>query len=360
MFASSLSVSASANFLDVKQGDWYYETITEMTEKGLFNGKGNNLFCPDDTMTKAEFITVTMRILYPDIDFTSMEGQPWWQSAYDMALAGLITQAEFPVSEIEQTISRQEMALVSSKALMMRGETFFITEHLHKKIPDYNQVGKEYTMYVEMAYSMGILCGVDDKGTFAPLQTLTRAEASTVLYRIIEKSARVEVDFDSPITETQTQGAITIYEGQYRTNRNAQEGDLFIKKDGTQIVLKKGPSGVVGEGQGVAPDIGMYGTNGGYVTAGDNWENKLMFGLIDESLHPYFVNAKGYSLNNDTYRINATTGEGHWSTDWSIIEESIGYMPDYDGTYNGELSKDAYSFYVWDNDIGMWFANFTK
>ena len=56
MFISSLSVSA-ASFTDVKQGDWYYETVTEMTEKGLFNGKGNNLFCPNDTMTKANGAT---------------------------------------------------------------------------------------------------------------------------------------------------------------------------------------------------------------------------------------------------------------------------------------------------------------
>ncbi|MBE7050374.1 MAG: S-layer homology domain-containing protein, partial [Ruminococcaceae bacterium] len=82
MLISSLSVSA-AGFTDVNTGDWYYDTVTEMTEKGLFNGKGNNLFCPNDTMTKAEFITVVMRILYPDTDFTSKEGQPWWQSAYD-------------------------------------------------------------------------------------------------------------------------------------------------------------------------------------------------------------------------------------------------------------------------------------
>ena len=50
VFTFALSVSA-ASFTDVKQGDWYYETITEMTEKGLFNGKGNNLFCPDDNST---------------------------------------------------------------------------------------------------------------------------------------------------------------------------------------------------------------------------------------------------------------------------------------------------------------------
>lgn len=352
VFTFTLSVSA-ASFTDVKQGDWYYETITEMTEKGLFNGKGNNLFCPDDTMTKAEFITVVMRILYPDTDFTSMEGQPWWQSAYDMALAGLITQSEFPVSEIEQTISRQEMALVSSKALMMRGETFFITEDLHKKIPDYNQVGKEYTMYVEMAYSMGILCGVDDKGTFSPLQTLTRAEAATVLYRIENKDARVKPAYkpaSSGSTVVDVNAPITITEGAERTNRLAREGDTVIKADGSSVVLKKGPNGVLGEGQGVAPDLGFY-----YNVAGDNpsrvEDGKKFMGGSREG----WTNSLGSYVVSDFYYVHPLTGEGHWGNEWSVIAgASYDKLTDAGivGKYEGEVSADKQS--VWDATIEDW------
>ena len=54
-----------------------------------------------------------------------------------------------------------------------------------------------------------------------------------------------------------TDGAITIYEGQPRDNRLAREGDTFVKADGTEIVLAIGPHGVLGKGQGVAPDVGL-------------------------------------------------------------------------------------------------------
>lgn len=357
MLISSLSVSA-ASFTDVKQGDWYYETVTEMTDMGLFKGKGNNLFCPNDTMTKAEFITVVVRAVYPSADISSDTGEKWWQGAYDIARSTFFWwehENEFSIDSMEQAINRQEMAFLSVRALELSGDIIAIEANLADSthIPDIKDADPLYMHYLREAYVGGLITG-DDKGYFNPQANLTRAEASTVIYRIVEPSARIDMSFLIPQI-----GQQTIREGEQSKRVPAKEGDIFIKKDGTQIVLKKGPSGVVGEGQGVAPDIGMYGTNGGYVTAGDNWENKLMLGLIDESLYPYFVTAKGKSLNNDTYRVNATTGEGHWTLDWQIIEDTVA-KPNYDGTTHGEVSKDAYSLYVWNDIVGMWVSNTTK
>ena len=142
MFISSLPVSA-ASFTDVKQGDWYYSQVMAMTEKGLFKGKGNNLFCPDDTMTRAEFITVVVRALYPNADISSDTGEKWWQGAYEVALEkGILEDDEFitynsaenelifysgtnlstdnniPLHtiELDTAMQRQEMALISVRA----------------------------------------------------------------------------------------------------------------------------------------------------------------------------------------------------------------------------------------------------
>ena len=188
---SSLPITASENvFRDVNQGDWYYETVTEMTEMGLFKGKGNNMFCPGDTMTRAEFVTVVMRALYPDADLSSEAGEKWWQDAYEAALEkGILKNPEFITYnrvDLDIAIQRQEMALISVRALNVLGETD-ITPYKH--IPDISSVNKSYADYVKKAYGAGIIIG-DEKGYFKPTNTLTRAEASTVLYRIIEKSAR--------------------------------------------------------------------------------------------------------------------------------------------------------------------------
>ena len=356
------------SFSDVQQGAWYYDSVMAMTKGGYFAGKGDivngvGTFAPNDTMTKAEFLTVVARILYDEDNLKAEEGDAWW-SVYYTALVngGVITTDEFKIEDLSKPMTRQEMSLVAVRALEQRGETLdSVNPNVKNAIPDYNSIGTFYRTNVVKGYQLGLLCGNDDAGTFKPLGSLDRASATMVLYRIVEPSVRIKKDFSTVTSKPSSTvvGQQTIREGEQSKRVPAKEGDIFIKKDGTQIVLKKGPSGVVGEGQGVAPDIGMYGTNGGYVISGNSWENQLMIGLINDSLHPYFVNGKGQSLNNNYYLVNATTGEGHWASDWTIIEQTVA-KPNYDGTTHGEVSKDAYSLYVWNDIVGMWVSNTTK
>lgn len=211
MLISSLSVSA-ASFTDVKQGEWYYETVTEMTDMGLFKGKENNLFCPNDTMT--------------------------------------------------------------------------------------------------------------------------RAEASTVLYRIIEKSARASVSFD-------LQDPITIYEGQQRSNRLAKEGDTFVKADGTQIIPKKGPNGVLGEGQGVAPDVGLVDTVG----QGSNVTHPVLKANGRMHTYRYGLDSVDGPTGDTQYQVNPLTGEGHWEKEWSTIPQPKATEENYDTFKVGQVSADKN--FVW-------------
>ena len=183
MLTSSLSVSAENKFTDVNTGDWYYETVTEMTEKGLFEGKGDNLFCPDDTMTVAEFITVVVRALYPDEDITPKAGQKWWQGAYEVAVFNRLMDyseiIELDISYLsgsnDQTIIldipvlRQVMAMISVRALKVLGETD-IQSYESDLIPDYSRVGTYYRDYVCKAYGAGIIVG-DENGNFNPRNT---------------------------------------------------------------------------------------------------------------------------------------------------------------------------------------------
>lgn len=42
---------ANLAFSDVKQGDWYYDAVMDMTEMGLFAGTGDGKFSPNNTMS---------------------------------------------------------------------------------------------------------------------------------------------------------------------------------------------------------------------------------------------------------------------------------------------------------------------
>jgi len=61
----------------------------------------------------------------------------------------------------------------------------------------YNNIPQTYRAYVEQAYMKGLIAGYLD-GSFGGNKTGNRAEASTMLVRLLDKSARVKVDVSKP------------------------------------------------------------------------------------------------------------------------------------------------------------------
>lgn len=112
--------------------------------------------------------------------------------------------------------------------------------------------------------------------------------------------------------------------------------------------MKKGPNGVLGEGQGVAPDLGFKATpNAGKAGTVTNQE-RFSPGPV---LGDYGFNSIGKAYNNDTYKVNPWTGEGHWGTEWSLIKNN-NPMPATKGTYNGQISSNG--VWVWLADYNDW------
>ncbi len=140
-----------------------------------------------------------------------------------------------------------------------------------------------------------------------------------------------------------TDGAITIYEGQTRDNRLAREGDTFVKADGTQIVLKKDEvTGVLGYGQGVAPDVGLMdevGQGDAKFTVPLAANGRLVTGK-------YGQNSVGINVSASYYRVNSLTGEGHWNSEWLVIEQKT--CPQTSGSEYGQISEDKN--FIWDGE----------
>ncbi len=204
MVCGTVDAAGVTAFSDVPEGHWAYQTIMDMTEKGLFMGTsepidGVGTFSPDNTMTRAEFITVSLRAMYPveagQKDKEEVKDGYWWQRYYTLALEkGVVTSSELGAGDLGAPISREEMAMVMVRCIEQNGET--LTQRVQtSQIADFDTVGDYYQDYVLDSYSFGLLCGVDEKGTFAPAKTLTRAEAAAVLCRLLDKEMRVKVEF---------------------------------------------------------------------------------------------------------------------------------------------------------------------
>jgi hypothetical protein len=197
------------SFTDVRTGDWFYDTVMNMTARGLFAGKGEvvngvGIFAPQDAMKRAEFNAVLARILFGDIANEQVVGKPWWYKSDSLLRNSAIVGINDFTDSVEVAMTREEMAYMCQKSFdwgRIWGSKISKDPVVYDNfdgakdiIPDYGNIDVRYVKAVEFCYSQGILCGVDNQGTFKPKGNLTRAEAATVIYRLLEKEARTPVD----------------------------------------------------------------------------------------------------------------------------------------------------------------------
>ncbi|MBQ2995640.1 MAG: S-layer homology domain-containing protein [Oscillibacter sp.] len=192
--ASAGAVETVKAFSDVPETHWAHSAIMTMVRGGLFNGKtapvdGIGTFAPDAPMTRAEFVTVLTRLLYADRITDAVNEGPWWQKNYETALnAGLLYPEELDGGALDQPMQRQEAAMVLVRSARAKG---FPTRLAGTgAIADYETVAESYREYVRICFALGILQGVDAQGSFQPQGTLTRAQAATVIFRLVDGQSR--------------------------------------------------------------------------------------------------------------------------------------------------------------------------
>lgn len=349
--------NAMADFTDMT-GHWAYDYVARMVQDGLFAGTSATTFSPNAKMSEVQFLTVVLRKAFPNelTQYNAQYTSSWYDGAYRLGLAkGIISQSVYGsgADMNARNITRERMTDIAIKGLEAMGEqTYSNAAGVSARVTDLKDCSGTMRDSMIKAYTMGIIAGTSDT-TVSPKDTATRAQGATVLYRFAYPEERKIPDLNAPVEKpgSDLSQPITIYEGQTRTageSRLAREGDIFVKADGTKVVLKKGPNGVLGEGQGVAPDLGFKATpNGGRGNEVINQERFSPGPVLGE----YDTNSVGKPYNNDDYKVNPWTGEGHWGTEWHVIKEANPMPAEY-GSYNGQISSNG--VWVWLADYNTW------
>lgn len=183
---STTAFAASVKFTDVPSSHWASTSITEMADKGIVSGIGNNLFAPSQQLSNAEFITMLVRQFYSDK--LGAEGSAWYAPFMAGAKsANILTGTNVGSNEglATSTINRYDMAQLMYNVLKAEGIT---TSSLSdtSKVADWSAVPSTYRDAVSVCYNMGMLTGVDSKGTFNGTGVMDRAQAAVVMSRLIE------------------------------------------------------------------------------------------------------------------------------------------------------------------------------
>lgn len=183
---STTAFAASVKFTDVPSNHWAHASVVEMAEKGVVAGVGNNLFAPDTTVSYAQFATMIVRSFYNDQ--IGDAGEKWY-SPYMTAAekAGILdgTKVLGTDSLAEAGICRYEMAQVMYNVMKAKGVAVSSLSDT-SKVSDWSTIPANYKDAVSVCYNMGMLSGVDSKGTFSGTTVMTRAQAAVVMSRLME------------------------------------------------------------------------------------------------------------------------------------------------------------------------------
>lgn len=197
---SAVSADDNITFSDVQPQNWFYEAVMAMSgrEYALFNGVTKPVdnvgtFSPNTNITRIQFITVLVRLLYSEkLTAAAPKPTPWYSEYYRVAIeTGLISSASYPFEPalLNEAITRQETAKLLVKAVEKRGEEIPDYEIYEKSILDYSDIGEEYREYIKKSYLIGLMEGKGE--SFDPLHGLKRSEAAQVIYRLAEPSKRI-------------------------------------------------------------------------------------------------------------------------------------------------------------------------
>ncbi len=174
-------------FSDMKN-HWAENYIEDLQKKGIVNGDDSGKFNPDNQITRAEFIAMVTRSMnlakvpYKDV-YSDVKDSDWYSECILQALsAGIISKDVF--FRPNAPITREEMAKIISEANNLNAYYSASEEHLKDYI-DSNVISKWAKEYVSLITQSGLMKGRDNG--FCPRDNSTRAEAATVISRMLSK-----------------------------------------------------------------------------------------------------------------------------------------------------------------------------
>ncbi|WP_058484995.1 S-layer homology domain-containing protein [Defluviitalea phaphyphila] len=179
-------------FSDVASYDWTKHYIEILASKGIMGGYANNEFKPNKNISRAEFITIMIRLLdylYIDsekaeISFTDVEDNAWYLDALKKAVyLGLINDSNGEFMPNKE-LTREEAATIAIRAYEIVGEV----EAQDKKFKDHNEISNWAVDGVYKAVALELFSGNADN-TFKPKQPVTRSQTAVIIGRLMYKDA---------------------------------------------------------------------------------------------------------------------------------------------------------------------------
>ncbi|MBR3942862.1 MAG: S-layer homology domain-containing protein [Clostridia bacterium] len=178
-------------FTDVKEADWFYDSVQYAYKNKLVSGTSDTTFSPEEMLTRGTMVTLLYRMENqpeaPKHTFADVEKDMWYEAPIAWAAdEGIVLGTGDGLFAPEEAITREQIAVILYKYAKMKGEDVSKTASLDS-YADKSDVSDWATDAMGWALGLGLIKGTSDT-TLSPGDNATRAEIVTILMRYLERN----------------------------------------------------------------------------------------------------------------------------------------------------------------------------
>jgi spore germination protein YaaH len=207
--ALAVPMASAVGYTDIPEGAALAEEVQKAVNYDLMNGYSSTKFGYSDSMTRAQFTAVLVRMMgwetvTPETPtYADVPADHTWYSVLETAAAHGVTDftdlKDGSYFRPGDAITRAEMAKLLVQALELENAAICLNYDRMTPYSDtlhhtpFTDLPEGHEGYISVAYTIGMTKGITDT-TFGPNLTATRAQAAAMLVRIYEKM-NVNTDF---------------------------------------------------------------------------------------------------------------------------------------------------------------------
>jgi len=254
LIMSVLPAASAAAFADT-EGHWAQSASEKWRNYGVVSGH-DGAFRPDDAVTRAEFAAMIDNLMkyvqHGEMSFSDVAPSQWFAEAIGKAHAAGVLQGEGGQAFPDREMSRQEAAVMIARAFQIAETGGSVTFRDEAEIADWAKPA------IVALSERGAIDGFPD-GTFRPDGTLTRAEAVTILNKLVSALISRPGEYSQNV-----EGTLVVNASDVVLNDMKIAGDLYIAEG-------------VGEGEVTLNNVEIAGSV--FVRGGG--ENSVIFNSVD-------------------------------------------------------------------------------
>jgi methionine-rich copper-binding protein CopC len=189
-------VSSPRSFLDVS-AHWSRDAVQDMSSRLIVDGRSQMRFEPDSDLTRAEFATILVRALGLKLEnsssrFPDVAADAWYASSIQTAYKHmLISGYDDGAFRPDAKITREQAMAIIARAMRITSLASSPSASLLDSYEDKSEISAWAAASVNEALSAGIFTGRTNT-LLAPQDLITRAEASVIARRLLQKSKLID------------------------------------------------------------------------------------------------------------------------------------------------------------------------